>query len=190
MSPATLQRKFTTSSVTSTSGTSSTASTSTDSVDTSSSNYDTVSFSLSSSSVVSAHRNSGESLMDMSTDDFRDHLQAIVDEMASNGIDTSSYDIASLSDEELESLKTSMHEAGGKGKNGPPPPPKGYEMGAAMTASSSTTDITQTLLDALSKDEDEDESLYQLSQELLQSLQSDYTYDETGELASFIAMNM
>lgn len=192
-----LSSLFSSSSIYSTSSLSSTTSTTSvsetdNSQASTSSNFDTVSFSLADSGVVSAHRSTGESLMDMSTDDFRDHLQDIVDEMTANGIDTSSYDVSSLSDEDLESLKTSMHEAGGKGKNGPPPPPKGYEMGASMTAStSSSDDLTQMLLDALTQtDEDEEENFYQMSQDLLQALQSDYTIDETGDLASFIAANM
>ncbi len=190
---------FSTSSIYSTSSTSSTSTVSTTSeADNSSAsiNTDTVSFSLANSGVVSAHQSTGESLMDMSTDDFRDHLKDIVAEMEANGVDVSNYDVDSLSDEDLEALKTEMHEAGaGKGKNGPPPPPKGYEMGAAFTAESFATDstdnLTQLLLDALESSDEEEETIYSaIADSLYEALQADVTLDETGDLAEFMAANM
>lgn len=156
-------------------------------------NQDTTSFSSSSvSSVISAHQSTGESLMDMSNDDFRDHLKDLVSAMESEGYDTSSFaDIDSLSDSDLEALKSSMHEAGaGKGKNGPPPPPpKGYEMGAQMTAdyssTSSTDDITQILLDALEESTETDEEIVQVLLDAADEVET--AQEEVAQTYSFAA---
>lgn len=157
---------------------------------TSTANTDTVSFSV--SSVVSSHQQSGQSLIEMSNDDFRDHLSDLVAAMEAEGYDVSNFaDIESMSDEDLEALKTEMHEAAGGRKAGPPPPPPGYSADSVV-ASDSQDSLTQILLDALTQSEDDEEAaiISDLSSSLLDALQADLTLDESGDLASFVAANM
>ncbi len=177
---------------TSTTSTATAAAATVETAETTTINQDTTSFSTSVSSVISAHQSTGESLMDMSNDDFRDHLNDLVSAMEAEGYDTSSFvDIDSLSDEDLESLKASMHEAGkGKGRDGapPPPPPKGYEMGASMTSgTSSTDDITQILLDALEEATETDEEVTEImlaAAEEVEAQQNEAIPEETVEVMS------
>lgn len=101
----------------------------------------------------------------MSIDDYRDHLLEMQSTLESYGY-TSDLDISSLTDDELSELKDSMGTHGKGGQQGPPPPPP---PSSSSTNASSTSDLMNSLLDAL--DSAEDESDIELLETFLDALE-------------------
>ncbi len=132
---------------------SATSSTSTSS-SVSTSSYDSVSIS-SAGKMMAAEGKHPPDFDSMSTDDFRDHLVKLQEEMAANGVDTSNLtDPSTLSDEDLQTLKdemSAMGKGGPQGKQGPPPPPPPSE---TSSTSSTETDLLE-LLEALEEEEED-----------------------------------
>lgn len=98
----------------------------------------------------------------MSIEDYKAHLTEIQSTLADLGY-TFDFDVDSLTDEELSSLKDSMGPVGGKGGKNPPPPPPPSEI---EETSSTSTDLLDILLESLQ--ETDEENAYQTVQEMLE----------------------
>ncbi|MFI3116071.1 MAG: hypothetical protein R3Y12_08025 [Clostridia bacterium] len=96
----------------------------------------------------------------MSTEEFAAHLTEMQATLAENGI-TSDFDVSSMTDDELNSLKSEM---ASKGKNGPPPPPPP----SSSSSTSSTDDLLASLLESLQEDSSSTETTYSTVDEMLE----------------------
>lgn len=88
----------------------------------------------------------------MSTDEFRSHLEEIQAKMSADGVTSDLPDVSTLSDSELEELKTEMASkgaGGGQRPEGPPPPPKGADGPPPPPPSGAIEEEEDELLDQL-----------------------------------------
>lgn len=155
-----------TNSTTSTSSTSSVdfsellSSSSSSSSSSTSSSYDSIEISSAGAASMSAQR--PPDFQNMSTDDFRSHLEDVYNTTVADGVSTEGFpDYANMSDAELDELKNEMIAQGGQGAQGPqgggkaggpPPPPPAEE---EVTASS----YYDSLLEALEEMEEAEEEM-------------------------------
>lgn len=84
----------------------------------------------------------------MSSDEFREHVTEMQDILTEQGFDVSN--IADMTDEELDALKSEMVEKGAEFQQGPPPPPPQQD---ALTSAyeASSIDLQSWMYNALNQ---------------------------------------
>lgn len=130
----------------------------------------------------------------MTIDDFKSHLEEMQSTLAYNGYE-STFDISSLSDDELSALKDDMASRGPSGNNPPPPPPSSSASSSlsysdTKSESNQVENTVSSIFQAETTASSDTEDLYDMLMEALaetEQTNTDYMYESVNQMLGLYA---